>query len=108
MVTLIKFLIGMASTIQVLIGLAGLFLSGLFASGIPAELGALISVLPIILVCLAGLGYWSIFKNNRAGQYSYSIVLLLAWPAGTIIGAILIGLLLATSGSASKTPAASN
>jgi len=105
--TLSKFLIGAVSVFCLLMGIAGVLLSGLFASMIQGAgaLSSLMAFLPFIMICFSVLGFWSIIKNVRPAQYTIAIFVSLGWPAGTVVGAIIIATLLLSEGKASKSVA---
>ncbi len=102
-----KFLIGAVSVFFLLLGIAGILLSGLFASMIQGvgALSSLMAFMPFILICLSVLGFWSVIKDVRPAQYTVAIFVLLGWPAGTVVGAIIIATLLLSEGKASKSAA---
>lgn len=81
---------------------AGFFLSGMAGSfGFDSTVGSLMTIIPILCLIMAILGIWSVVKDHRAGKLSYGVLLLPGWPAGTIIGLVVLGLLFATQ---SKVP----
>ncbi|PSU86695.1 hypothetical protein [Photobacterium kishitanii] len=96
MKALSKFLIIALSIIALLMGLAGLFLSGIFSLSIPEAgvLGSILSILPVLSICVSILGFWAVIANSKPGQYTFAILMLTVWWVGTIIGAIIIGTLL--------------
>ena len=91
-----KFLIITLSFILLLMGVAGFFLSGAFSMSFPEAglLGSIMSILPVIATCVSILGFWSVIKNSKPGQYTFAILMLTVWWVGTVIGAITIVTLL--------------
>ncbi len=108
MQTIAKIIIGIASTIQLLIAILSFFMAGMFTGIFGPGLASLMSILPFILLLISILGFWSIIKNNRAGQFAYSILLALGWPAGTILGIITIVLLIAGGSTSTVKPVTEN
>ncbi|MDC0610603.1 hypothetical protein OAP63_07695 [Vibrio sp.] len=106
--TVAKILIGIVATLQAGLGILSLFLTGTFASFFGPELASLISVLPLILLVCAALGFWAISKNSRPGQFAFAILLLAGWPAGTVIGIVTILCLLIGGNDTTPTSTAVN
>lgn len=88
---------------MLLFTVAGFLLSGMMGSfGFSSAAGSLMTIIPILCLIMAILGIWSVVKDHQAGKYAYGILLLPGWPAGTIIGVVVIGLLLATQSKSAQ------
>jgi len=87
-----RFLIGALSVLLLILGVIGFMVSGMFAS-VPGLPEWLIYVMPFLALLFAILGLWSVVAKNIPAQYVFSIFILLGYPAGTVLGVILIILL---------------
>ena len=87
-----RFLIGAVSILLLILGIIGFVVSGMFAS-VPGLPEWLIYIMPVLGIAFGILGFWSLATKNIAAQYAFSIFLLLGWPAGTVLGIIIIILL---------------
>lgn len=95
--TLINILITIMSLFMLVFTAAGFFLSGVMGSfGFDSSAGALMMIIPAICLIIAILGFCSVFKKHRPSKYAFSLLLLVGWPAGTIIGVVLLTLLFAS------------
>jgi hypothetical protein len=100
MLTIAKIIIGIASGLIVLLAIMGVIMGGIFAGMFSPALASLMTIMPLILFAFSLLGFWSIIKNNRTGQFVFAIFLSLGWPAGTVLGVVTLVLLVMGNRSA--------
>ncbi|MDH2432944.1 hypothetical protein QCD60_10235 [Pokkaliibacter sp. MBI-7] len=79
-----------------LMGIMFFVLGGVAASMMPFAFSGASGVMGLMFVGLGGLGLWAAIANRRSGIIIFAIVSCLFWYVGTLLGAIVLLMTLAS------------